>query len=86
MSEKGPKSREPSKPGEYQADSVGYYIGIGASAGGLEAIETFFSNMPADSGLAFIAIQHLSPDYKSPMVELLSKKTTTAGEPQNRGT
>lgn len=52
-----------------------YIVGIGASAGGLEAIETFFSNMPADTGLTFIVIQHLSPDYKSLMVELLSKKT-----------
>ncbi|BDV01071.1 chemotaxis protein CheR [Thermodesulfomicrobium sp. WS] len=53
-----------------------YYVGIGASAGGLEAIEHFFRTMPRHSGLAFIIVQHLSPDYKSLMVELLSKKTT----------
>lgn len=52
-----------------------YYVGIGASAGGLEALELFFTHMPADSGLTFIVIQHLSPDYKSLMVELLSKRT-----------
>ena len=52
-----------------------YYVGIGASAGGLEAIELFFKNMPSDSGLAFVVVQHLSPDYKSLMVELLSKHT-----------
>jgi two-component system CheB/CheR fusion protein len=52
-----------------------YYVGIGASAGGLEAIEAFFKNMPPQSGLAFILIQHLSPDYKSMMVQLLSKLT-----------
>jgi two-component system CheB/CheR fusion protein len=52
-----------------------HYVGIGASAGGLEAIEAFFKNMPPQSGLAFILIQHLSPDYKSMMVELLSKRT-----------
>jgi two-component system, chemotaxis family, CheB/CheR fusion protein len=52
-----------------------HYVGIGASAGGLEAIESFFSAMPPDSGLAFIVVQHLSPDYKSLMVELLSRKT-----------
>lgn len=51
------------------------FVGIGASAGGLEAIESFFTHMPEDSGMAFIVIQHLSPDYKSLMVELLSKKT-----------
>ncbi len=55
--------------------SPSHYIGIGASAGGLEAIESFFTAMTAESGLAFIVIQHLSPDFKSLMVELLSKKT-----------
>jgi len=52
-----------------------HYVGIGASAGGLEAIESFFKHMPVESGLAFIVVQHLSPDYKSLMVELLSKHT-----------
>ncbi len=50
-------------------------VGIGASAGGLEAIEAFFKAVPVDSGMAFVVIQHLSPDYKSLMVELLSRKT-----------
>lgn len=50
-------------------------VGVGASAGGLEALEEFFQEMPIDCGLAFVVIQHLSPDYKSLMVELLSKKT-----------
>ena len=35
--------------------------GIGASAGGLEAFKTFFANMPADSGMAFVLVQHLDP-------------------------
>jgi two-component system CheB/CheR fusion protein len=52
-----------------------HYVAIGASAGGLEAIETFFAHMPINTNLTFIVIQHLSPDYKSLMVELLSKKT-----------
>ncbi len=52
-----------------------HVVAIGASAGGLEAIESFFVNMPRESGLGFVVIQHLSPDYKSLMVELLSKKT-----------
>lgn len=52
-----------------------YIVGIGASAGGLEAIEAFFKQMPSDSGLSFVIIQHLSPHYKSLMVELLSKHT-----------
>jgi len=53
-----------------------YIVGIGASAGGLEAIEAFFSKVPADSGLAFVIIQHLSPDYKSLMPEILIKRTS----------
>lgn len=55
--------------------NISYYVGVGASAGGLEALEQLFSNMPADTGMTFIVIQHLSPDFKSLMVELLSKKT-----------
>ncbi|MEE4253471.1 MAG: chemotaxis protein CheB [Desulfuromusa sp.] len=51
------------------------YVGVGASAGGLEALESFFRKMPADTGMAFIVIQHLSPDYKSLMTDILSKKT-----------
>jgi len=53
----------------------GYIVGIGASAGGYEAIESFFRKMPHDSGLSFVIVQHLSPDFKSLMVELLSKHT-----------
>ena len=52
-----------------------YIAGIGASAGGLEALKQLFSNMPAADNLAFVVIQHLSPDYKSFMPELLSKHT-----------
>jgi len=53
-----------------------YVVGIGASAGGLEAIEAFFSKVPTDSGLAYVIIQHLSPDYKSLMPEILLKRTS----------
>ncbi len=52
-----------------------HIVGIGVSAGGLEAIEAFFKTMPPESGVAFVVIQHLSPDHKSLMVELLSKRT-----------
>lgn len=52
-----------------------HYIGIGASAGGLEALQDFFSNTPNDTGASFIIVQHLSPDFKSMMPELLSKHT-----------
>lgn len=52
-----------------------HIVGIGASAGGLEALEQFFQAMPPDNGMAFVVIQHLSPDYKSMMAEILSKYT-----------
>ena len=50
-------------------------VGIGASAGGLEAINEFFDHLDSDTGMAFIVIQHLSPNFKSLMDELLSKHT-----------
>ena len=50
-------------------------IGIGASAGGLEALQQFFGCMPPNSGLSFVVVQHLSPDYKSLMADILSKHT-----------
>ncbi len=52
-----------------------YYIGIGASAGGLEALESFFKNIPENTNNVYIVIQHLSPDYKSMMDELLARQT-----------
>src|SRR6056297_558626 len=52
-----------------------HIVCIGASAGGLEALELFFINMPSNSNMTFVIIQHLSPDYKSLMPELLQKKT-----------
>lgn len=54
---------------------IPYIIGIGASAGGLEALEVFFSAVPDQSGLAFVVILHLSPEYKSLMPQLLAKHT-----------
>ncbi len=52
-----------------------YVVAIGASAGGLNAINDFFDNMSEDTNLAFVVIQHLSPDHKSLMAELVSKHT-----------
>lgn len=50
-------------------------VGIGASAGGLEALEQFFKNVPAESGLAFVIVQHLDPTRKEIMSELLQRVT-----------
>lgn len=51
-------------------------VGIGASAGGLEALQEFFDAMPSSPGSAFVIVQHLSPDYKSFMGELLARHTS----------
>ena len=53
-----------------------YVVGLGASAGGLEALRDFFAAVPAKSGAAFVVIQHLAPAHRSQMVELLATHTT----------
>ena len=50
-------------------------VGIGASAGGLEALEQFFSAVPPRSGMAFVVIQHLDPTHPSAMASLLKRHT-----------
>lgn len=67
-------------------------VGIGASAGGLEALQRFFDAVPGDSDLAYVVVQHLSPVHKSLMVDLLAKHTemevvqATDGVPVQRNT
>ena len=56
-------------------------VGIGASAGGLEALEGLFSSMPANAEIAFVVIQHLSPHHKSIMAELLARESGESGTP-----
>ena len=51
-------------------------IGIGASAGGLEAFELFFQNMPPNSGMAFVLVSHLDPGHASMLSEILQRNTT----------
>lgn len=53
----------------------GYVVCIGASAGGLDALEKFFQACPVDTGAAFVVVQHLSPDHKSMMNNLLARHT-----------
>ncbi|MCG5535860.1 chemotaxis protein CheB [Ectothiorhodospira mobilis] len=53
----------------------GHVVGVGASAGGLEALEQLFEAMPEGTGAAFVVVQHLSPDHKSLMGNLLSRHT-----------
>ena len=61
-----------------KANSPHHIVGIGASAGGLESLEKLFRNLPANTGMAFVVLQHLSPDFKSMMLELLGRDTTMA--------
>ena len=64
------KKRPPASP------KKGFHVvGIGASAGGLEALEQFFNHMPPDSGMAFVVVQHLDPARHSSMPEIMSRLT-----------
>ena len=78
--------REPSSDGhrdlpsapvgsEARANLPFWIVGIGASAGGVEALSEFFKAMPAQPSMAFVVIQHLSPDHQSLMAEILSRHT-----------
>jgi len=53
-------------------------VGIGASAGGLEALDDFFRKVPLNSGLSFVVIQHLDPDQKDLLPEILQRITPMA--------
>ena len=51
-------------------------VGIGASAGGVEALKELFTAMPSDNGMAFVVIQHLEPTHESRMADILGKCTS----------
>ncbi|MEP6504491.1 MAG: chemotaxis protein CheB, partial [Betaproteobacteria bacterium] len=51
-------------------------VGIGASAGGLEAFEQFLAHVPARSGLAYVVVQHLDPTQKAILADLLQRVTS----------
>ncbi|MGE3171621.1 MAG: chemotaxis protein CheB [Planctomycetota bacterium] len=69
-----------------RAEAPPYVIAIGASAGGLASIEAFFHRIPANAGLAFVLIQHLSPDHKSLMAEIMTKHTSLTVRVAEEGT
>lgn len=68
--------QDSSSPESTHANRAFPVVGIGASAGGLEAFKKFFAAMPATSGMAFVVVPHLDPKHKSLMVELLARQTT----------
>jgi two-component system CheB/CheR fusion protein len=61
--------------------SPAFVVGLGASAGGLEALELFFAKAPPDSGGSFVVVMHLSRDFKSLLDELLARHTKMVVKP-----
>jgi len=72
-----PEAQDAGRPGKAVPEGRPAFpiVGIGASAGGLEALESFFRHLPEKSGLAFVVVQHLDPTHKGMLVELLSRAT-----------
>jgi len=75
MRKKGPAAPLPPVPLRPRTQNTFPIVGIGASAGGLEALELFLKHVPAGSGLSFVIVQHLDPTHKGIMVELLQRVT-----------
>ena len=79
---------KPAKPGPAAPvqSSIDFpIVGIGCSAGGLEALEKFLSSVPPDSGMAFVIVQHLDPAHDSALPELLQRATPMpVSETRNR--
>jgi len=62
-----------------------YLVGIGASAGGLEALSTLIAALPTDLGISYVVLQHLSPTHRSMMVQLLGRETAMAVQEVEHG-
>src|SRR5215212_3980223 len=62
------KRRDPKEPSAV--------VGLGASAGGIGVLQQFFSDMPADTGLAFVVVMHLSPEHESNLANIIQQKTS----------
>ena len=83
MKKKSSPTRRPKRPETVAAPKTSSprisepfpVVGIGASAGGLEALELFLSRVPKSSGLAFVIVQHLDPTRQGIMPELLQRTT-----------
>jgi len=71
---KQPQKEEPPAPASSQHDFL--VVAIGASAGGIEAFKELVRNLPTDTGMGFVVIQHLDPNHASALAELLSKSTS----------
>src|SRR5947209_5621030 len=72
---KGSAKQPALKPTRVNTDRPLSVVGIGASAGGLEAFEQLLRALPNDTGLAYVLVQHLAPSHESILSELLAKAT-----------
>ena len=72
-----PITEKPEAAGIAKAQGVASFpiVGVGASAGGLESFEQFFTHVASDSGMAFVLVQHLDPDHPSLLTEILQRAT-----------
>src|ERR1035437_8535053 len=70
-----PQKQKPNVSSKEETYDTGKFpiVGIGASAGGLEAFEQFLGNVPENSGMAYVVIQHLDPTQKGMLPELLQR-------------
>src|SRR5262245_44043662 len=66
-----PFDAEPPGPGHPRPTSDLTVVGLGASAGGIRALQSFFSHLPRESGAAYVVILHLSPDHDSKLAHIL---------------
>ncbi|MCA9118401.1 MAG: hypothetical protein KDA79_25225, partial [Planctomycetaceae bacterium] len=71
MPRENPPPADSDTGNQNEHDAPRAIAGIGASAGGVAALKTFFTHVPADSGLAWVVVVHLSPDHESQLAELL---------------
>ena len=70
-----PAARNKPASASQDAAKVPPMVGIGASAGGIGAYQSFFEHVPADSGIAWVVIQHMAPDRESSLSEIIGRKT-----------
>ena len=70
-----PETNPPPAPSEKAGHNKFPIVGVGASAGGLESFTQLLESLPAKTGMAFVLVQHLDPNYKSILSELLARKT-----------
>jgi two-component system CheB/CheR fusion protein len=75
MKKNHPKKATKVHTTESNSDSDLFIVGIGASAGGIQALQTFFQHVPANSGIAYVVILHLSPNHDSKLAEVLQHST-----------